>query len=195
MPNSGSNRINTCSKVIYDSGGANGNYEKNANSHLFIYPELPGKPLTIKGIIRTKSYHGHVSIFKDGTWGTRYSGNFDIPLSVATDNHILLKLVSDDYSTTREGFRFTIGCMLKSPQTIYNLIKDNTCRRLSCDNDYKNIQNIILSNSGLCLKNCNSTNLKYHYREIAIIVVLIIQRIKILYVILIIFLKNVENIH
>ena len=164
MPNSGSNRINTCSKVIYDSGGAYGNYEKNANSYLFIYPELPGKPLTIKGIIRTRSYHGHVSIFKDGTWGTRYSGNFDIPLSVATDNHILLKLVSDDYSTTREGFRFTIGCMLKSPQTIYNLIKDNTCRRLSCDNDYKNIQNIILSNSGLCLKNCNSTNLKYHYR-------------------------------
>ena len=161
MPNSGTNHITTCSKIIYDSGGEE-NHEQNANSKLVIYLEPPGKFITIKGIIDTRRGHGYLSIFKDGRWGRYYTGYIQIPLSIATDNHLTLIFESDD-SQTKPGFQFTIGCIITSSQKMYNLIKENKCRKISCRTDYKNIQNI-LSNSGICLKNCNSTNQKYHYK-------------------------------
>ena len=54
MPYSGTNSIDTCSKVIYDHGGPNGNYSNGVNSILTINPERPGKIVSIKGSVVTE---------------------------------------------------------------------------------------------------------------------------------------------
>ena len=51
MAGTGTNSIITCSKVIYDSGGPNGNYNNYENSILVVLPDVPGKLVSIKGTI------------------------------------------------------------------------------------------------------------------------------------------------
>ena len=51
MAHNGTYFLTTCSKVVYDSGGPNGNYKDFADSTLTIYPDESGKLISIKGTI------------------------------------------------------------------------------------------------------------------------------------------------
>ena len=51
MAHNGTYSLTTCSKVVYDSGGPNGNYKDFADSTLTIYPDESGKLISIKGTI------------------------------------------------------------------------------------------------------------------------------------------------
>ena len=166
MTHHGTNSIITCSKFIYDSGGPNGNYKNYANSTLIIKPESSGKLVSIKGKINTEKNFDYLYIYNgEGTKGKlfgRYHGEQVIPLFASTTGSLTIKFTSDG-SNFHSGFQLFVGCIIKT-QTIYNIIKSNNCSMISCDSDYKNIKNIILPKSGLCLKNCNSTNQKFHYK-------------------------------
>ena len=166
MTHTGTNSITTCSKFIYVSGGPKGNYKDNANSILIIKPEDIGKLITIKGKINTESNYDYLYIYNgEGTKGKlfgRYHGIQTIPLFISTTGSLTIKFTTD-HSQVRSGLELFASCMINT-QTIYNILKSNNCSMISCDSDYKNIKNIILPNSGLCLKNCNSTNQKFHYK-------------------------------
>ena len=160
------NYITTCSKAIYDSGGPYGNYSNYANSTLIIYPETPDKFVSIKGKVDTESYWDYLYIYNgEGTKGKqfgRFEGNQNVPLIVSTIGSLTIKFRSDG-SVIRAGFELFVDCAIIS-QSIYNLIIENNCRLVYCDSDYRRIQNIILPKSKICVKNCNSTNQKYHYK-------------------------------
>ena len=92
----------------------------------------------------------------------RFSGSSNIPLIVSSTGPLTIKFKTD-YSVVKSGFQLIVDCTVNF-KTIYYLIKNNNCRLISCKDDWKNLKNIILSHSGLCVKNCNSTSTKYHYK-------------------------------
>ena len=163
MPYTGSSSINTCSKVIYDSGGPNRNYENNAYSTLKIFPSTSDKLIYITGIVNTERNFDFLYIYRgapsSNTLLGEYSGFINIPLLVVAENWFTLRFISDSINVY-PGFQLTIGCIIYSPQTIYGLIKDKKCQKISCDINWKNIQNVSVS----CVKNCRLTSNKYQYR-------------------------------
>ena len=166
MANTGSDSITTCSKAIYDSGGPDGNYEKNANSILHIYPEKYGQFLSIQGKVIKEPQHGYFNLYHGRYMGgiryNWYTGNFNIPLFVSPTGPLSIELTSDS-GKVKSGLHLTIGCII-NVKTMYNLIKKENCQMISCDKNWKNKQNLIDSDTKICVKNCNIIDNKYQYR-------------------------------
>ena len=167
MAGAGTNSIITCSKVIYDSGGPSRNYVNNENSELRIYPQSTNKLLYITGFVYTERNSDILSIYngKDNlkyySLLGKYSGYINVPLSVINEGYFTLKFTSDS-GNTYPGFQLTVGCIIYSQPTIYSLIKDKRCFKISCDDNWKNIQIVSVS----CIQNCQLTSTKYQYRGI-----------------------------
>ena len=161
-----SNSITTCSKVIHNSGNPNRNYMNYADSTLKIYPEISGKVISIKGKVNNESCCENLYIYYgEGTSGRLYghfSGSRNIPLIMSSNGPLTIKFTSN-ISVISSSFELIVDCIV-NPQTIYSLIKNNNCRSILCEDNWKNLKKIILQNTGLCLKNCNSTSTKYHYK-------------------------------
>ena len=151
--------LDTCSKIIYDSGGKNRNYENNAYLYLKVSPLSPSSgKISIKGKVNTEKNYDYLTITNGyGALLGTYSGFNDIPLFISTSFIIHF---NSDSSNTYPGYELTIGCVMNSSQTIYNLIKDKSCYKISCDKNWKNIQSF----SASCVKNCRLTSKKYYYR-------------------------------
>ena len=158
LPYNGTNTIYTCSVVIYDHGGPNGNYENYANSILYIYPETSGKVFSITGSVDMETCCDYLNIYNGiGTGGEllgNYNGLNTIPLLVSTSGSLTIKFYTD-YSVVSKGFELTVSCMYIS-KSIYDIINNNKCFSISCDNNWKNIQKII---------DQNTTNNQYLYRR------------------------------
>ena len=166
LPHIGSDSIRTCSKIIYDSGGPNGDYQNYANSILTIYPETSGKMISLTGTVSLEINYDYLYIY-DGEktseqYTFQYNGNTTLPLYVSTSGPLTLKSTSD-YSILYPGFHLTIGCM-NNWKTMYDIIKSNNYTKISCDSNWRSIQNLILSDSGICIRNCSLTNNTYQYR-------------------------------
>ena len=74
----------------------------------------------------------------DGHLLGSYSGSQNIQLIESTTGPFTIKFYS---AHSYPGFEFFISCNINTPQnTIYNLIKDNNCRMITCDNNWRNIQ-------------------------------------------------------
>ena len=146
MAKTGTNSITTCPKVIYDSGGPNGDYENWSNSILTIKPHGSGKFLSIKGTVYTELDCDYLYIYNgEGTHGPllgKYDGVQTMPLLMSTTGSLTIKFTSN-LGILDSGFQLTVCCIINSPQTIYNLIKENNCRLISCDRHYRNKQNKI----------------------------------------------------
>ena len=102
----------------------------------------------------------------EGTSGTllgKYTGRENIPLLVSTKGSLTIRFYSDPRERDT-GFELTVCCIINSPQTIYNLIKNNLCRMISCDSDYKSKQNGIDLNTGSNLESYSSTNNENQFR-------------------------------
>ena len=114
---SGSATITMCGGVIYDDGGANGQYSNNADFVLTIYPSHPDSMLTFQGWAYTEGSIDYLRIY-EGTspsgnqlWGTSTSSQLDsIPYTVVTSGPITLKWHTD-VSIIYDGFELQIGCM------------------------------------------------------------------------------------
>ena len=166
------NSITTCSKNIYNSN--------SLTSDLIIKPEGSGKLVSIKGNINIlgtyyfNNFNNDYFCIDNGeikSKKTNYCYYRSQNISLFSSETILLSINLNNYYSwivnryILSTFQLTIGCIVNS-QTIYNLIKGNNCRMISCDNDYRSKQNIIDSYTGKCKKNCISTEYKYQYRGI-----------------------------
>ena len=152
MAHNGTYSLTTCSKVIYDSGGPNGNYKDFADSTLTIYPDESGKLISIKGTIDIEmSNYDHLYIY-DGVGingillASYHSGSSNIPLIMSSTGPLTIKFKTDS-SVVRSGFELFVSCNINShsqKKTIYNLINDNNCQLISCDNNWLIKQNLII---------------------------------------------------
>ena len=114
---SGSASITMCGGVIYDDGGATGQYSNNADYTLTIAPSHPDSMLTFQGWAYTESSIDYLRIYEgtspSGTilWQTSTSSQLDnIPYTIVTSGPITLKWHTDG-SVVYDGFELQIGCM------------------------------------------------------------------------------------
>ena len=161
MENISSKSISTCSLSISWNKCYNNGY-----SILTINPDIEGKILTIKG---------QINEITSGSWLSIYDGiedneNFlkffvsadNIPLYVSTTGLFTLKFNSP-FPSTCLNLQLTAGCMHIS-KTIYNSIYNKNCYKISCDGEWKKIQNLVESDTGKCVNNCFSSKNRYLYR-------------------------------
>ena len=150
MVHTGTYSINTCSKIIYDSGGPTGYYQNNENSILTIYPDKSGKLVSLRGFISAQLVYDYISIYEgEGTSETKLvhkSDYGDIPLIISKSGPLTIKFVSN-YKDNGIGFELFVSC-ISQQKTIYKLIKDSNCRMISYNN--RNIQNLIVFNTISC---------------------------------------------
>ena len=166
MTHTGTNSITTCSKVIYDSGGPSGKYKNYADSTIIIRPETSGKFVSVKGNIQLEGNYDYLYIYNgEGTYGIllgKYTSWNNIPLTLSRTGPLTIRFYSD-YSIIYSGFELIIDCIINA-QTIYYQIINNNCRMVSCEENWRNIQNLIVSYTGICVKNCKATGYQYLFK-------------------------------
>ena len=129
MSVTGSNTITTCDMVIYDDGGATGNYSSSSDSYLTIYPETPGNLIAVQGTSATESSWDYLYIY-DGTSAsgtllfTANGSNVTIPELVSSTGPLTLYFHSDG-SMTYAGFELTVSCISNTCPKPTNLTVSN----------------------------------------------------------------------
>ena len=117
---SGSDTLTTCSVILYDDGGVDGNYSNDCNYTLVIYPATAGSGFSISGTVNTYNststyYQGVLTIYEGvGTTGSvlgTYMGEQNVNL--AFGGPVTLSFTSGPYSATyyaRPGFNLLVQC-------------------------------------------------------------------------------------
>ena len=112
MTVSGSDTITTCSKVIFDNGGLDGNYNNNCNSILVIYPAVSGNVISVSGSVNTWNELDYLQVY-DGVGTSNilggYSGDMTVPLITSSTGPLTL-LFHSDYGSNAPGFEITVSC-------------------------------------------------------------------------------------
>lgn len=128
MPTTGASYLTTSSCVLYDDGGANGNYTTNSNGTYVIENVNPGSYFTITGSYDLEEYYksriviydgGSTSIQIIGIYSTG-AGNINVCSSSST---ITVRFISDT-DTPRAGFVLNIvenNCPIAYSFTVNNL--------------------------------------------------------------------------
>ena len=118
---SGSDTLTSCSAMVYDNGGASGNYSNNCNSVLVIFPEVVGGSVSIQGQVSTELGYDTLWVY-DGV-GTDnapiavYTGfNQTLPLTISSSGPLTLRFMSD-LSTNSSGFALEVNCITCFPPT------------------------------------------------------------------------------
>ncbi|MCQ2259904.1 MAG: fibronectin type III domain-containing protein [Bacteroidales bacterium] len=115
MRHTGSDTLRTCRAVIYDEGGATGQYTDDADAYLVIYP-TGDSLLRFSGWAYTESTYDYLYIYDGvGTSGTLLfetsssSVRDDIPMTVS-NGPITLHFTSDG-SNVYDGFELRVSCV------------------------------------------------------------------------------------
>ena len=129
MPTSGTQTITTCSAIVYDNGGASGEYSNNCSGTLIINPEVSGNMISISGTLTTESSYDYLRVYNgSGTSGTmlaEYTGSgVTIPTLTSTTGPLTLYFYSDG-SVTYSGFSLTVSCVSITCPTPTNLTFSN----------------------------------------------------------------------
>ena len=117
MPTSGSTTITTCDGIIYDDGGATGEYSSYCDATLVINPATPGNMVQVEGIGNYSFESGFdYLIIYDGTddtgtqlFSTQSSSSGTIPVCTSTTGSITLYLHSDS-GVEYDGFALQVSC-------------------------------------------------------------------------------------
>jgi hypothetical protein len=140
MATSGMDTITTCSLVIYDNGGVNGNYSNNSNSILILYPETEDRLVSVTGNYDIESTHDYLYIFDGvGTSGAMlnsFSGIGTIAGIVSSSGPLTILFTSDG-TIAKSGYALNVSCFsCASPTglTVDN-ITHNSAEILWNDND------------------------------------------------------------
>ncbi|MBR4136627.1 MAG: fibronectin type III domain-containing protein [Bacteroidales bacterium] len=114
MSATGSDTMTTCGVIIYDDGGANGNYSNYANSTLVLYPATPGTMMMITGTASMESNYDHLYIYDGvGTSGTQLlhvSGTNNNISVISTTGPLTINYTAD-YTVNYAGFALTAQCV------------------------------------------------------------------------------------
>ena len=113
MPATGSLTLTTCSAVIYDDGGNNGNYSNNCDATVVLLPGAPNSVMTLSGNINIENNYDFIYVY-DGTTATGTpiytgTGNTVMPTIVSASGPLTIKFTSDN-STVKSGFELTALC-------------------------------------------------------------------------------------
>ena len=121
VPSTGNNTINTCSGLLYDSGGT-GNYVNSSNGYTVITPSTPGSMARVSGSITSEAGWDYLTVY-DGSgttgtvlWGGSAHGSgtscttFTVPVITSTTGSLTVKFNSDG-SGECAGFALNISCV------------------------------------------------------------------------------------
>ncbi len=115
MAATGSDTLTTCSAIIYDNGGPNGNYSAYCNSTLVLFPEITGAALMLNGTYITQGYVDILDIYDGvGTGGTllgSFASNTLQDINVLSITGPLTIHFTSNSSTQRDGFELTVSCI------------------------------------------------------------------------------------
>lgn len=161
------NTYSMCSGILYDHGGAGGNYNNNANGYTIVYPSY-GTKISLNGSIITQSGFDFVKIYDgagiNGTLLFSGSGTTSIPTitSTSSDGALTIQFTSDA-STTMSGFTINVQCT-NSPvvqtQAIVNL--QNRVIRSSGNIPFDG--GTYVSKRGICFDTLTTPNMKKQFR-------------------------------
>ena len=114
----GSDTLSTCSLIIYDNGGANGDYSSNCDFTLVLYPETAGDAVAVSGSYVTENNWDYLRIFDgagtDGTLLGDYCGSGTVPLLVSSSGPLTVKFTSDG-GVQKSGFVLNTSCTSCAP--------------------------------------------------------------------------------
>ena len=127
MPVSGNETMTTCGLVIFDDGGATGNYSNNCESYLVLNPANVGEKMMVTGLLTTESCCDYLRIYDSvGTSGTllgEFKGTNQQINVLSTSGPLTLHFHSDQ-SLVYAGFQLLAECVSCFPPT--GLTVENT---------------------------------------------------------------------
>ncbi len=120
MGASGSDTLTTCGAIIYDNGGATGDYSNSSDFTLVLYPENPNAMMAVVGTLNTESCCDSLSI-RDGVgtsgpWLAGYKGE-NQNVNVISQSGPLTLIFHSDGSVVKSGFAITATCVTCFPPT------------------------------------------------------------------------------
>ena len=120
MGTSGSDTLTTCGVIIYDNGGATGDYSNSSDFTLVLYPENPNAMMAVVGTLNTESCCDSLSI-RDGVgtsgpWLAGYKGE-NQNVNVISQSGPLTLIFHSDGSVVKSGFAITATCVTCYPPT------------------------------------------------------------------------------
>jgi hypothetical protein len=120
MNATGSDTLTTCGTVIYDDGGATGDYSSNCNSILVLYPADANAKLGLTGTANIENSYDHLYIYDGvGTSGTQLANVTGLSQTVnilSLTGPLTLHFTSDG-SVVKAGFELTTSCITCYPPT------------------------------------------------------------------------------
>ena len=109
----GSDTLTTCSLVVYDNGGVNGNYSSGCDYILVLYPETDGGSVGVMGTYQTEYSFDFLRIYDgagvNNTMLGEYSGSGTVPALISSSGPLTLRFTSDN-SQQSSGFQLTVFC-------------------------------------------------------------------------------------
>ena len=115
MAVTGSDTLTTCSAIIYDDGGPNGNYSANCSSTLVLFPEVSGTALMLNGTSTTQSNVDFLDIYDGvGTGGAllgSFASNTPQDIHVYSITGPLTIHFTSNIGIQRSGFELAVSCI------------------------------------------------------------------------------------
>ena len=117
MNATGWDTLRTCSVVIYDDGGATGEYSGNCNTYLVVYPDAPGRVVQLSGTVYVEGGSYDNLVIYDGVGTTDELERFDSdsPVTISTPitsttGPLTIYFFSDG-SVFKSGFELIVNCV------------------------------------------------------------------------------------
>jgi len=129
LPVSGNYSITTCSMIIYDDGGANGDYSNSCDSYLTINPGDANSVVSVQGSLSTEQCCDYLRIYDGASSTGTMLGEFKgegatIPALTSTTGPLTLYFHSDG-SVINAGFQLTVSCQTNTCPAPSNLQVSN----------------------------------------------------------------------
>ena len=109
--------LRMCGGVIYDDGGASGNYSNSQDSYIILYPDAPNNLSSVSGNYNLESCCDYISIYDGvGTSGTQLltsSGTTSgtIPSLLSSNGPLTIFFHTDGSVNSYDGFTLNVSCV------------------------------------------------------------------------------------
>ena len=113
FPTSGETTVSMCGGIIYDDGGADGNYSTNCDATVILNPDQPGMMVHLSGTFSLEVNYDKLYVYDGaGTSGDLlfYSVD-DATLDVTSTTGPLTIRFTSDNSVVYPGFEITVSCV------------------------------------------------------------------------------------
>ncbi|UOQ53320.1 CARDB domain-containing protein [Hymenobacter cellulosivorans] len=122
LPTTGNTAITTCSGVLYDNGGAAGNYSPNADGSVTINPATAGNKVKLQFNTFSVGYYDRLTIYDGATTSSPIIGTYydyyspGTVYGTSTSGSLTVRFATDYYASGYSGFSADISCVTTVPQ-------------------------------------------------------------------------------